>query len=149
MALSAPTALETTQQLAKAYGDAWNAHDLEAIMAMHAPDAVFHLHLEGFEEAATPEAIRAQFAFFFAAFPDLHFATERLTVREDLFVHEFTITGTLAQPFPIAGLVAEPTGERIAFAGVDVIPCARGAVLRKDTYLDSVAFQRGLGLGAG
>ena len=36
-----PQALEET--IAR-YNEAWNAHDLDAIMAMHAPDMVFENH---------------------------------------------------------------------------------------------------------
>ena len=30
-----------------AYNDAWNGHDLDAIMSMHAPDMVFENHTAG------------------------------------------------------------------------------------------------------
>jgi ketosteroid isomerase-like protein len=33
-----------TQELAARYGAAWAEHDLDAIMAMHTDDTVFHLH---------------------------------------------------------------------------------------------------------
>ncbi len=134
----------TTAELATRYGAAWNDHDLDAIMAMHAEGMVFHLHVDGFSEATTPEEVRAQFAYFFAAFPDLHFATTRLTVRDDLFVHEFVITGTLAEPFPVGAEVAHPGTPRASFAGVDVIPCRDGKVVRKDTYLDGIALRAAL-----
>jgi hypothetical protein len=32
------------QDLAVRYGAAWAAHDLDAIMALHTEDTVFHLH---------------------------------------------------------------------------------------------------------
>jgi steroid delta-isomerase-like uncharacterized protein len=139
-------ALSTTRDLAERYGAAWNDHDVDAILAMHADDAVFHLHMTPFEEAADPESIRAQFEGFFAAWPDLHFHTERLTVREDLFVHEFTISGTLAAPFPVGDQLAQPTDGPVRFAGVDVIPCENGRLKRKDTYLDAAALRAAVGL---
>jgi len=37
--------------LAERYGARWNAQDLEAIVAMHAPDGIFHLHVPGAEPA--------------------------------------------------------------------------------------------------
>ena len=134
----------TTAELAERYGTAWNEHDLDAIMALHAEGMVFHLHVDGFSEATTPDEVRAQFGYFFAAFPDLHFATTRLTVRDDLFVHEFVITGTLAEPFPVGGEVARPGTPKASFAGVDVIPCRDGRVVRKDTYLDGIALRAAL-----
>lgn len=144
-----PAITRQTDALAQAYGQAWNDHDLDAIMALHADGMCFHLHLDGFAQASTPEDVRAQFAFFFAAFPDINFATRRLAVTDDLFVHEFTITGTLAEPFPLGEEVAQPAGGAIAFDGVDVIPCRDGKVVRKDTYLDGLALRAGLGLSRG
>jgi hypothetical protein len=43
-------------------------------------------------------------------------------------------------------LVAEPTGERIEWCGVDVIPYEDGLVKRKDVYSDSVSILRQVGL---
>ncbi len=145
MSTTQPRAPASTDQLARRYGQAWNDHDLEAIMAMHAPGMVFHLHAEGFEPATTAEAVRQQFALFFDVLPDLHFATERLAVADDLFVHEYVMRGTFEKPLPVGGQVAE-AGGRIAVQGVDVIPCEGGRVKRKDTYLDGVGMLRQLGL---
>ena len=39
------------------YNEAWNGHDLDAIMAMHAPDMVFENHTAG--ESAQGEDARA------------------------------------------------------------------------------------------
>ena len=49
------SAVELEQAIAR-YNDAWNAHDLDAIMAMHAPDMVFENHTAG--EVATGEEAR-------------------------------------------------------------------------------------------
>jgi steroid delta-isomerase-like uncharacterized protein len=136
----------TIEALAARYGDAWNEHDLDAIMEMHAPDSVFQLNLAGAPEVEGIDAIREAFAGIFTAWPDIHFATDRLYAIGELFVHEYTITATLAVPFPIGSLVAEPSGKPISFRGVDVIPTEGGLVKRKDTYLDLVAAQQQLGL---
>jgi hypothetical protein len=138
--------LHQTDALAQAYGQAWNDHDLDAIMDMHADGMCFHLHLDGFAEASTPQDVRDQFGLFFTAFPDIHFATRRLAVADDLFVHEFTISGTLATPFPLGTEIAEPGTGKVSFDGVDVIPCRNGKVVRKDTYLDGIALRSALGL---
>ena len=49
------------QGLALRYGAAWAAHDLDAIMAMHTDDTVFHLHRGG-EPAIGLAATRDAFA---------------------------------------------------------------------------------------
>jgi hypothetical protein len=43
-------------------------------------------------------------------------------------------------------IVAEPTGRRIRWEGIDSIPFADGLVKRKDVYSDSVSILRQLGL---
>ncbi len=43
-------------------------------------------------------------------------------------------------------LVAEPTGKRVSWDGLDVIPLQDGLVARKDVYSDSVSILRQLGL---
>ena len=52
-----PAALE---QAIERYNEAWNDHDVEAIMAMHAPDMVFHNHTAG--ESAQGEDVRGHLA---------------------------------------------------------------------------------------
>ena len=136
----------TTEALAQSYGDAWNNHDLDAVMEFHAPDSVFQLNLAGAPEVVGVDAIRGAFAGLFAAWPDIHFATNRLYTVGELIVHEYTITATLAVPFPLGSQVAQPTGQPISFRGVDVIPTSDGLVVRKDTYLDLVDAQAQLGL---
>lgn len=41
------TATGEIAELAERYGEAWNAQDLEVILALHAPDGVFELHVPG------------------------------------------------------------------------------------------------------
>ena len=43
-------------------------------------------------------------------------------------------------------LVAEPTGKRVEWDGLDVIPFEDGLVKRKDVYSDSVSILRQVGL---
>ncbi len=74
------------------YNEAWNAHDLDAIMAMHAPDMVFENHTAG--ESAIGEDVRAHIGSIFETWPDIEFATRRLYVREDLVVQEWTASAT-------------------------------------------------------
>jgi steroid delta-isomerase-like uncharacterized protein len=126
------------------YNDAWNAHDLDAIMAMHAPDMVFENHTAG--ESASGAAARAHIGSIFASWPDIEFTTRRLYVREGLVVQEWDAAATHSQPMRRGELVAEPTGRRIEWQGLDVIPFESGLVKRKDVYSDSVSILRQVGL---
>jgi steroid delta-isomerase-like uncharacterized protein len=136
-----PQALE--QAIAR-YNEAWNAHDLDAIMAMHAPDMVFENHTAG--ESAQGEAVRGHIGSIYETWPDIAFATRRLYVRDGLVVQEWTATATHRNTMRRGELVAEPTGKTISWDGLDVIPFEDGLVKRKDVYSDSVSILRQLGL---
>jgi ketosteroid isomerase-like protein len=119
-----------TQELAARYGAAWAARDLDAIMALHTPDTVFHLHGGG-EPAVGLIATREAFAAAAAQWPDLRFERRRVYVGDGHFVSEYEMSGSSG-------------GERFACDGVDVIAVTDGRVARKDTYLDWRAVQRQL-----
>jgi steroid delta-isomerase-like uncharacterized protein len=126
------------------YNEAWNRHDLDAIMSMHAADMVFENHTAG--EQAIGEAAREHIETIFETWPDIAFDTRRLYIREGLVVQEWTATATHAKTMRRGELVAEPTGRRIEWKGLDVIPFENGLVKRKDVYSDSVSILRQLGL---
>jgi steroid delta-isomerase-like uncharacterized protein len=126
------------------YNDAWNAHDLDAIMAMHAPDMVFENHTAG--ESAQGEAVRGHIGAIFATWPDIAFAERRLYLRQGLVVQEWTATATHTNEMRRGDLVAEATGREITWDGLDVIPFENGLVKRKDVYSDSVSILTQLGL---
>ena len=135
---------EALEEAIARYNDAWNAHYLDAIMDMHAPDMVFENHTAG--ESAAGEAARAHIGSIFATWPDIAFSIRRLYVREGLVVQEWTATATHTQTMRRGNLVAEPTGQRVEWDGLDVIPFEDGLVKRKDVYSDSVTILRQVGL---
>jgi steroid delta-isomerase-like uncharacterized protein len=126
------------------YNEAWNDHDLDAIMSMHAPEMVFENHTAG--ESAQGEEVRGHIAAIFETWPDIHFETRRLYVRDGVVTQEWTATATHANRMTRGDLVAEPTGKRIEWSGVDVIPFEDGRIKRKDVYSDSVSILRQVGL---
>ena len=136
-----PAALEET---IGRYNDAWNAHDLDAIMAMHAPDMVFENHTA--HERAEGEDVRAHIGSIFETWPDIHFEGRRTYCRDGLVVQEWTATATHANEMRRGDLVAEPTGKKITWDGLDVIPFADGLITRKDVYSDSLSILRQLEL---
>jgi steroid delta-isomerase-like uncharacterized protein len=135
---------EALREAIDRYNEAWNAHDLDAIVAMHAPGMVFENHTAG--ESASGEEVRAHIGAIFETWPDIEFATRRLYVREGLVVQEWTASATHAKTMRRGDLVAEPTGRRVEWDGLDVIPFEDGLVKRKDVYSDSVSILRQVGL---
>lgn len=134
------------EQLATTYGDSWNEHDLEGIMALHTDDTTFQLHVPGSEPVSGRDAVRAAFAAFLAQLPDIHFAARHLHVGADHWVLESTLTGTVAGSIEVEGERLPAPGERVNVACVDVFEVRDGFVSSKHTYLDGVSFLRQLGL---
>jgi steroid delta-isomerase-like uncharacterized protein len=102
------------------YNEAWNAQDLDAICALHAPGMVFENHTAG--ERAEGDAVRPHIARIFENWPDLRFRARRIYARDGLVVNEWTATAT------------DREGRRLEWDGVDVIPFRDGLVARKDVY---------------
>jgi len=138
------TATERLQDVIAAYNAAWNAHDLDAIAALHAPGMVFENHTAG-ERAEGAEALE-HIGRIFEAWPDIAFSTRRLYVREDLVVQEWTASATHVTELRRGDIVAPPSGRRIEWNGMDVIPFENGLIKRKDVYSDSVSILRQVGL---
>jgi predicted ester cyclase len=111
---------------------------------MHAPDMTFANHTAG--ESAEGEAVREHIASIFETWPDIHFETQRLYVRDALVAQEWIASATHTRTMRRGSVVAEPTGRRIEWAGADVIPFENGLVKRKDVYSDSVSILRQVGL---
>ena len=127
-----------------AYGEAWNSHDVEAILAMHTDDSVFENHTSG-GKAVGKAAIREILKSVFSTFPDIRFDARRTYVRDGLVTQEWTASATLATPYTSGGVTVQPTGEKISWNGVDVIPFTGNLVARKDVYVHSTGFLQALG----
>lgn len=118
--IDSASALERTIER---YNDAWNAHDVDAIVALHAPGMVFENHTAG--ERVEGDAVREHLVRIFENWPDLAFRGRRLYARDGLVVSEWTATATDAD------------GRRLEWDGVDVFPFQDGLILRKDVYSSS------------
>ena len=105
--------------------DAFNRHDLEAIMAHFAEDATFDTP-RGREpwggRHVGKAAVRAGLAARFAGIPDVHYSDDRHWVSGDRGVSEWLLTGTTVE------------GERIAVRGCDLWEFRDGLIVRKDSY---------------
>jgi steroid delta-isomerase-like uncharacterized protein len=123
---------DALRELIDRYNDAWNRQDVDAIMAMHTPDMVFHNHTAG--ECVEGDAVRDHIAGIFANWPGMTFSGRTLYVREGLVVQEWTATGTHAE-----------SGRSATWDGMDILPTRDGKFARKDVYSDSVSVMRQLG----
>ncbi len=122
--------VETLRAAIENYNDAWNRQDVDAIVALHAPDFVFHNHTAG--ERVEGGATRDHIATIFRNNPTLRFTGRRLYAREGLVVSEWTAH-------------VERDGKRLEWDGIDVFPFENGLIKRKDVYSASHAPRTGDG----
>jgi len=111
------------EQTIERYNAAWNAHDVAAIVALHAPGMVFENHTAG--ERVEGDDVREHIARIFENWPDLMFRGRKLYVRDGVVVNEWTATATAGD------------GRRLEWDGVDIFPFRDGLILRKDVYSSS------------
>ena len=108
------------EQLITRYDAAWNDHDLDTILALHAPGMVFENHTAA--ERAEGDEVGGHIAEIFENWPDLAFRGRRQLVRDDLVVSEWTATAT------------DGEGRSLEWDGVDIFSFESGLISRKDVY---------------
>jgi steroid delta-isomerase-like uncharacterized protein len=122
-AMTGDDAAAALERTIERYNDAWNAHDVDAIVRFHAEGMVFENHTAG--ERVEGDQVRPHIARIFENWPDLAFRGRRLYARDGLVVSEWTATAT------------DSAGRRLEWDGVDVFPFRDGLILRKDIYSSS------------
>ena len=113
-----------TVQMLETFGDAWNRHDVDAIMRFMSEDCAF-------ETTAGPEPcgkryegrarVREAFARVFAMFPDAHFGDARHFLAGDRGLSEWRFTGTR-------------DGVKVEVDGCDVFTFRDGKIAVKSSY---------------
>lgn len=114
-----------TIEVLKGFLEAFNRHDLDAIMDYFAEDCVFYM-----PRGAKPrgdwyvgkQEVRAGLAKRFEGIPDVHYGDDQHWVGDNFGVSEWTLTGT------------STSGQQIEVRGVDLLEFAQGKVVRKDSF---------------
>jgi len=116
---------QVTTDALQAFADAWNRHDIDALMSFMTEDCVFDAST-GPEVCGTRyagrESVRAGFAEVWATFPDAHWGNARHFVCWDRGVSEWIFTGTRAD------------GTRVEANGCDVFTFRNGKIAVKNSY---------------
>jgi ketosteroid isomerase-like protein len=111
--------------LLQAFADAWNRHDLDALMSMMTTDCVFEASggnaVDG-ERHEGQRTVRAAYAAVFEQYPDAHWANARHFVTGDRGVSELTFTGTLKD------------GKRVEVTGCDLFTFRNGKIMIKNSF---------------
>ena len=119
---------EVTTEFLQAFADAWNRHDVDALMSFMTDDCVF-------EASAGPDvcgtryvgrdAVRIGYAEVWKTFPDAHWGNARHLVQGDRGVSEWVFTGTRAD------------GTRVEVHGCDLFTLRDGKIALKNSYRKS------------
>lgn len=119
---------EVTTEMLQDFAEAWNRHDVDALMSFMTEDCVF-------ESSAGPDvcgtryagakSVRAGFAEVWAVFPDAHWGNARHFVHGDRGVSEWTFPGTRVD------------GTRVEVHGCDLFIFRGGKILLKNSYRKS------------
>jgi steroid delta-isomerase-like uncharacterized protein len=120
MTTSSPST-EENKLLITALFDAYNEHDLEKFVALHADDAYIHGAGEDFDGI---ERIRSFARGQFEAFPNGAYHIQDLFAAEDRVAVRLTFTGTHDQTF----FGVEPTGQEITVTEIAVYRIMEGRV---------------------
>lgn len=117
--------VSATVELLKGFLEAFNRHDLDAIMSYFADDCVFYMPRGSAPRGdlyVGKEQVRAGLARRFEGIPDVHYGEDRHWVCGDLGVSEWTLTGTSV------------SGKKVEVRGVDLLEFDHGKIIRKDSF---------------
>ncbi len=116
---------DVTVETLKAFLEAFNRHDLDAIMTFFADDCVFEAprgpHPWG-KRYVGKEEVRTGLGARFTGIPDVHYGNDRHWLFGDRGVSEWRLTGTAA------------SGSRIDVRGCDLFEFRSGKIVCKDSY---------------
>ncbi len=111
--------------LLERFADAWNRHDLDALVSMMTDDCVFEAssgpQVDG-QRSDGKLAVRAAYAAVFDAFPDAHWAKPVHFVAGSRGVSEWTFTGTRRD------------GTRVEVTGCDLFTFDDGKIAIKNSF---------------
>mgnify|MGYP001594862212 FL=1 len=113
------------ERLLQAFADAWNRHDVDALMSMMTSDCVFEAsggNMVDGERHEGQRAVRAAYVAVFEQYPDAHWGNARHFVTGDRGVSEWTFTGT------------SKDGKRVEVTGCDLFTFRNGRIATKNSF---------------
>jgi len=109
--------------------EAFNRHDVDAIVGYFAVDGVFQLArgADGYGRKLTgKDEIRAFLTERFKAMPDMYWAAGAVWFSGDRATSEWVVTATL------------PSGDKLELAGCDLYEFRGRQIIKKDTYWKAI-----------
>ncbi len=116
---------EVTVEFLQAFADAWNRHDVDALMAFMTDDCIFEISW-GPDVCGTryegQQAVREGFSGVWETYPDAQWLGTRHFIAGSRGVSEWTFTGTAK------------SGQSVEVAGCDVFTFRDGKISVKNSY---------------
>lgn len=114
-----------THEVLKGFLEAFNRHDLDAIMEYFADECVFYMPRGSSprgDRYVGKQEVRAGLAKRFEGLPDVHYGEDQHWVCGDFAASEWTLTGTSV------------SGKKVEVRGVDLLEFSEGKITRKDAF---------------
>jgi ketosteroid isomerase-like protein len=114
-----------TEKFLQSFADAFNAHDVNAIMACMTDDCIFEASAGGEidgEKFTGQEAVRKAFENVFATFPDAHWGNAHHFISGNRGFSEWVFTGTKSD------------GSKVEVTGCDLFTFKNGKIAIKNSY---------------
>lgn len=109
----------------QSFADAFNAHNIKAIMSHMTEDCVFEAsagpEIEG-QKFVGQEQVKKAFEEVFTTFPDAHWGSPKHVVAGDRGFTEWVFTGT------------KPDGTKVEVTGCDLFTFKNGKIAVKNSY---------------
>lgn len=116
---------KVTEDFLRSFADAFNAHEINAVMLHMTDDCVFEASagpgIDG-EKYTGQAQVRKAFENVFAGFPDAHWGNARHFISGNRGFSEWTFTGT------------RPDGTRVEVTGCDLFTFTNGKISIKNSY---------------
>ena len=116
---------EVTTEFLQAFADAWNAHDIDALMSFMAEECAFEVSVGpdvNGKRYQGRQQVRAGYQGVLDTFPDGRWGNDSHFVAGDRGVSQWTFTATASD------------GKRIEVHGCDIFSFKDGKIALKDSY---------------
>ena len=133
--------MSKSTELLQNWIDAFNAHDVDALVEGYSPEAV-NLQVAVGEPVIGTDGIKDDFEAFFSAFPDTYAKVENLMGDDDWAAWEWLGVGTLTGEF----LGTEPTGKSYELRGCGFFWFKENKIILQRGYWDKETWFSQIGI---
>ncbi len=136
----------TIEDIVRKRIDAWNRHDLVALVALYSPEVVSYGPFRPDEGLKGREAFRKAPEAFNSAFPGSRLTFSNLIAKDDIAWFQWELTGTHKGPFQTAMGLIPPTNKLIEWRGAMFERVSNQLIVEERAFADAAGLMRQLGV---